>query len=348
MKHIRTAFLLASLVILTVACNLPASLSNLNQSSPNAIVQGFSMATVDPNAPATPTPFLPVGSTPTFIPTLVPTAIIPAGAGTGTPVPLIDRLKKPDGQVNILVFGSDYRPGGGYRTDVILLVSLNTIKGTASVVSFPRDLYVNIPGWEMQRVNTAQAHGGFTATVATFQYNFGVTPDFYIMTNFAGFTGIIDTLGGIDIEASQGLTDKCDLPQAVRHYCSIDVGTHHMDGATALWYTRSRHSTSDFDRTRREQEVMQGIFTKLLSLNAVKRGPELWNEFSSSVETNMSVSDVVSLLPLAAKFSDTSKITRYAIGPGQVTSWVTPEGADVLLPNQSAIWDIIKAAVYGQ
>ncbi|HVN53597.1 MAG TPA: LCP family protein [Anaerolineaceae bacterium] len=348
MKLNRIPILFITLILLSVACTLPASVGE-QQPSPIAISQAFSLVTPDPNATVTPTPFMPVGPTPTVLPTQVPpTATIPAAAGTSTPVPLMDRLKRPDGQVNILIFGSDWRPNSGYRTDVIMLLSLNKKNGTANVISFPRDLWVLIPGWEMQRINTAQAHGGFVTTVATFQYNFGVTPDHYVMTNFEGFKGIIDTFGGIDVHVARGLTDRCDLPQAVNKYCSVGPGTVHMNGATALWYVRSRHSSNDFDRTRRAQEVIQATFLKLLSLNAVSRAPELWNLFKSSIETDMTLNDIDDLLPLAKALADTSKISRYAIGPGEVTNWVTDSGAQVLLPNQEAIWEIIAKAVYGQ
>ncbi|HEX9013517.1 MAG TPA: LCP family protein [Anaerolineaceae bacterium] len=264
-------------------------------------------------------------------------------------MPYINRYPKPAGQVNILIFGSDWRPNAGYRTDVILLLSVNTQKGTAALVSFPRDLYVDIPGWTMQRLNTAQAHGGFALTQATFAENFGVRPDHYIMTNFQGFKGIIDTLGGINIYASRSLSDTCDLPQAVRGYCNVEPGTIHMDGATALWYVRARHSTSDFDRTRREQEVIQAIFYKLISLNGLARVPELFNMFSSSVETDMSLTDFLSLLPAAKQLTDLKNLTRYFIGTGQVTSWITPDGADVLVPDEDLIFNtIIAKACYNQ
>jgi polyisoprenyl-teichoic acid--peptidoglycan teichoic acid transferase len=351
MKHnLRNLCLFLILAFSTVACNLPtAKGSQQQEASPVAISQAFPLVTADPNATATPTPFMPVAQTQVATPTEIPaTATLPSASSESTPVALIDRLKRPDGQVNILLFGSDFRPNAGFRTDVIMLVSLNTKKGTASVISFPRDLYVNIPGWEMNRINTAQQHGGFALTVDTFEYNFGVTPDHYVMTNFDGFKGIINTLGGIDIEASQGLSDKCDLPQAYGGYCNISPGTHHMDGATALWYVRSRYSTSDFDRTRRAQEVIQGVFVKLLSLDAITRAPDLWNQFKSSVETDMTLTDVLGLLPLASKLSDTSQVKRYVIGPQQVTSWRTDAGAQVLLPHQDEIWEIIKEAVYNQ
>jgi polyisoprenyl-teichoic acid--peptidoglycan teichoic acid transferase len=343
--------------IFLAGCNLPgssvqSSLTNYDNTSHNLFV------TADPHATATATPFQPAGesgtaSTPTpssgssatALPATGPTAI-PA---TPTTVPYSARYPKPDGQVNILILGSDFRPNAGYRTDTILLLSINTKKNTAALVSFPRDLYVDIPGWEMQRINTAQAHGGFELTQATFEENFGVKPDHYIMTNFQGFKSIIDALGGVNVYASKALSDKCDLPQKVKGYCNVGVGYNQMNGATALWYVRSRYSTSDYDRNRRQQEVIQAVFTKLLSLNALTRAPEIYNMFKSSVETDMSLADMLALLPVASQFTDLSNLKRYAVDTSLASGWITPEGADVQVPNLDKIFDtVIAKACYGQ
>jgi LCP family protein required for cell wall assembly len=328
-------------------------------SIPQSVVDHI-IVTANPDSTATPTPFQPGGNPvdpanpETQQPTQSPaTPQVPTNTAippTPTTVPLINRLKLPAGQQNILIFGSDYRPNAGYRTDVIMLLSVNTKTGSVSLTSFPRDLYVDIPGWEMQRINTAQAHGGFALTQKTFELNFGVRPDHYIMTNFDGFKGIIDALGGINVYVTRSFSDKCDLPQkAADGYCSVEPGSHTMDGATALWYVRARYSTSDFDRTRRAQEVIQAIFLRMLSLNGLSRAPEMYNLFRHSVETDMSLDDMLKFLPLATKLADLKDLKRYSVSYDYVTSWMTPEGAQVLLPHTEDIFSkIIAKAVYGQ
>jgi anionic cell wall polymer biosynthesis LytR-Cps2A-Psr (LCP) family protein len=169
------------------------------------------------------------------------------------------------------------------------------------------------------------------------------------MTNFQGFTGIIDGLGGINVNIGQTLTDKCDLPQAVNTYCTVNPGVMKMDGQTALWYVRSRHTTSDIDRGRRAQEVLYAIFAKLMSLNAVARLPELYAAYASSVETNLGVDTLTPLLPVASQvLGDSSRIHRYTIGAGQVYDFITSEGAMVLLPNYDAIRAILNQALSGE
>ena len=354
MKKISLILLISILSLFLSGCNLPFYLDA--QAQPASSNGVYRLATPDPNATTTPTPFLPSAPTPILLdPENIalepsPTPTVKGSKQTATPTPAVTKTpvlagERPDGLVTILLLGSDYRPNAGFRTDVIILVFLNPKKGTVSLVSFPRDLYVNIPGWMMQRINTSQMFGGFPTTQLTFQENFNIRPDYYIMTNFNGFKGMIDTLGGVTIYASKNLTDRCDLPQGVGKYCSVGPGSLHMDGDTALWYIRSRYSSNDFDRERRAQEVLQGIFLKLMSLNAVTRAPDLFKQFSSSVETDLTITQILPLLPLAAQVGDTNQVKRYSIGPGQVVDFVTPEGAMVLIPDKNAIWQIILQAM---
>ncbi len=257
-------------------------------------------------------------------------------------------LVPPEGQVNILVLGSDWRVNSGYRTDVVMLVSLYTKEKKISIISFPRDLYVEIPGLQDERINTAMGYGGFPLMASTFEHNFAIHVDHYIMTTFTGFRNIVDTLGGIEIEASQNTADRCDLSYAPHSWCSVGPGKEYLDGEKALWYSRSRYTSNDFDRTRRAQEVLIGLFKKLMSLDAVSKAPVLYNEFVSSVETDMTLSDFVQFLPLAAAVAaDPGRIQRFAVGTNEAAPYTIPSsGAYVLLPNYDAIWEIVKAAVY--
>lgn len=263
------------------------------------------------------------------------------------PTPIRVWPDMPEGIVNFVVLGNDLRPGGGFRTDVMILVSMNPKAGKVSVISFPRDLYVWIPGWTTQRINTAYAHGGFSMLADTLEYNFGVRPSFYIMTNFEGFKAIINGMGGVDVNVGSYLSDTCDLPQSRGGHCTVYPGVVSMDGATALWYVRSRHSSNDFDRTRRAQEVLYGMFNKMMSRNAISRLPEMFAAYQASVETNITISNTTPIVPLASQLiADPSRIHRYAVGPAHVSNYITEEGAMVLLPNYDAIKQLIYEAVY--
>jgi LCP family protein required for cell wall assembly len=286
-----------------------------------------------------PTPFQPYAYTPAVEATaqVISNALVPN-----------DGYSKPDGQINILLLGSDWRADSGYRTDIIMLVSFYTKEEKISIVSFPRDLWVPIPGVGEQRINTAQAYGGFPLTQKTFEYNFGVSVDHYMMTNFSGFLSIIDTLGGIEINAAQNLYDRCDLSYSHGGYCSIGPGPATLDSELALWYVRSRYTSNDFYRMTRAQEVIMGILKKIISFDGVTKAGDIYNTLSSSVVTDLTLSDIVPLITLAGKvMNDSSRISMYEIGESQVTAYVMPSsGANVLLPNYDAIWQVLKTALF--
>ncbi len=341
---------MSSPVVLQPAAIVPAPVSNI-------------IAVAAVGSTVTPTPFLPLAPTATYFPTAYPTSmplpdpptptpgVIPAQAKTWAdyPGPTIwpdiavpapaGLLSQPLGQVNILLLGSDQRPDdGGFRTDTLLLLTLNPSAGTASLTSYPRDLYVYIPGWTVQRINMAHGFGGFPLTALTFEYNFGVRPDHYVLINLWSFEEVIDSLGGIDVSVAVSLTDHRDR---YGNY-SVPAGIVHMDGETALWYVRSRYTTSDFDRGRRQQEVIVAIFQKLLSMDALTRAPQIYEIYRQNVTTDMTFEQMAEFLPLAAQLSDLEGIQRYSIGPAQVVSWINYSGSQVLLPVQESVIEIMK------
>jgi LCP family protein required for cell wall assembly len=243
--------------------------------------------------------------------------------------------------VTILLMGSDQRPGGqDFRTDTAVLVVLK-LDGSVSLVSFPRDLWVYLPGKFMQRINTAQEYGGFGLVQSTFRYNFGVIPQSYVLTNFSGFRSIIDSLGGINVQVGQTFSDARDgFPKGF----TVHAGLVPMDSETALWYIRARKTTSDLDRLRRGQEVILAIGKKLLSLNGLTRLPELFSAVHGAIVTDLSLQNVSALLPIL-RLVDTGKIQRYAISTDQVISFITSGGADVLLPRPDAIRQVLLQAI---
>jgi polyisoprenyl-teichoic acid--peptidoglycan teichoic acid transferase len=341
------------------ACALPAEIQTDSPVMQVEAGQGTQVRymTVGANATPTPTPFLPNPPTPTPLPTATPTPvptptmaiIAPTQDGPSKFRTVAPGAPLPDGVVNIMVLGSDARPGGGYRTDVIMLVSINRDNQTVSVVSFPRDLYVNITGWQTNRINTAMEVGGFNTLAATFQTNFGVRPSYYVMTNFNGFKAIIDSMGGIDVKAQKSLKDHCDLPWGNgAGICEINApATVPMNGADALWYVRSRHSSSDFDRQRRAQEVIRAIFVRLMNLDIIPRLPEIYDIYHKNVETNLTLDQILPLIPVAQEvIKDPNQVQRFALSPSEAIPFVTAEGAMVLWPNLPAIQAIVRQAIY--
>jgi LCP family protein required for cell wall assembly len=342
--------LIVTLVILLFMAGACANIANsLMSGMPSNVVI---MATIDPAATATATPFLPIEPTETppppppatGTPLPTPTSVDPWG---NFPAPVepsaieirrpLTPLNVPEGTINIIILGSDQRPYEyGHRTDTMMLLSLDPQGGTATLLSFPRDLYVFIPGWRTDRINTADPNGGPDRVAQTLLYNFGLEVHHWVRVNFWGFTQAIDTLGGIDVQVGGGLQDECG-----GIYWRYSEGTYHMNGFTALCYVRMRHVSGDFDRMRRQQEVVLAIFNRVLSLDGLSRVPELYSQFNSMVETDMELDDILPLLPLAAKLSsDPSQIKRLEIGVDMGELWRVPySGASVVKPK----WDAIEA-----
>ena len=310
---------------------------------------GKSIDWMEPLDGITPTPYQPIKPTPTYIPTLLPTSVptpIPEKKKNSSREPqAANPLKLPENQINVLLLGSDRNASRThYRTDSIILVSINTTAKKISMISFPRDLYIYIPGWTYERINTAMFHGGFDLMAKTLEYNFGVSPDYYIMVNFKAFREIINRLGGIDVNVPKAYVDQYwDNTQK-----KIPAGNIHMDGATALWYARARKASNDFDRARRQQEVLHAIAKKALSMNALESAKDLYQIYIDNVTTNLKWYEIAPLIPLIVHFKDPSLIHSYYVGPGEVYDWITPGGGMVLLPRQEKIIKLLKNALGAQ
>lgn len=337
--------IILSIVLLGVAF-LGLQLRNGLSLSPSRIFRE-DIIKAPPGSTMTATPFQPLLATATYVPTDYPTPTF-----TPTPTPIIvrpigheqgvDLIEQPDHQVTIMLLGSDQREGSYTgRTDTMILVTINTKENTVNVISFPRDLYVYIPNWKDQRLNAAYPHGGFKVLQDTLEYNFGFRPDYFVMVNFWAFEFFVDDIGGVYINVPRTI---CDETTGGETHC-VYPGTRHMNGKEALWYVRSRESTNDFDRNMRQQLVLQAILDRMLALKTLTRIPQLYRTYSQHVTTDLDLGTVLSLIPTAAKLSDKSLIHQYFINQSSVEHWISPTGAQVLLPNFEAIRVILETAL---
>jgi len=119
----------------------------------------------------------------------------------------------------------------------------------------------------------------------------------------------------------------------------------HMNGDLALWYTRSRYTSNDIERARRAQEVIEGIFDRLMSLDIILKAPELYNAYLTYVQTDLELNQVVSLLPLASKIKDNRDIRNYVVGYELAYDWITWQGAQVLVPDTEGIRQLMIEAL---
>jgi len=244
-----------------------------------------------------------------------------------------------------MVLGSDYRPQAGFRTDILLLIAMDKNSGKMSFVSFPRDLWVSIPGYGEQRINTVMQLGGFQLLAETLQSNFGVYPTQYAMIDMEGFLHVIDVLGGITFTTESYTADACETSLDPDRWCELGPGTVTLDRQWALWYVRARYNSSDFDRMRRTQEVVQAVIDKVISPTGMLKIGELTRIYDTEVESNINPDQLLPLTQLSLNFDSSQDIRRFTIGPDQVTSWQTPNGGAVLLPNTEAIQAILQEAL---
>jgi LCP family protein required for cell wall assembly len=255
--------------------------------------------------------------------------------------PPVPGLDVSEDMITFVLLGSDEAPHRyGHRTDTIVVVGLDKETDHAFLISIPRDLYVYVPGWRVDRINTADLFGGWDMVAETMLYNFGIEPDFWVRVNFTGFEGAVDLLGGIDVQVGRYLSDECGGTQ-----WEYFPGTYNMDGFTALCYVRMRKTTSDFDRLRRQQEVMEAIFKRVLSVDGLSRIPQLYSEFNQHFESNAGLGDILPLIPLAADMaSGTADVERFSVDQTLVTPWRVPStGAAVLLPDREGIQELFKS-----
>ncbi len=256
------------------------------------------------------------------------------------------------GRTNLLLVGIDRRGGEGwtYRTDTIIVVSADARTRSAAMLSIPRDLQLPIPTHGADRINTANVYGdleeypggGPALLEATVEANFDIPIDGYVMIDFRAFKEIVDALGGIDVEVTKPLHDtRYPDPRPGDPYAyktvHFDAGVQHMDGTRALEYARSRMSTSDFDRARRQQQILLALRQKALRAASVPRWPALARTVLDSVRTDLNMREMASLALLAAQM-DPSSLKQVVLEHPLVYSHRRADGAAIQLPN----WDLIE------
>ncbi|HNS51242.1 MAG TPA: LCP family protein [Anaerolineae bacterium] len=313
-------------------------------------------ATAAPTLTFTPWPTLtsaPATAARTAAPSLVPTQTLsPTLAPTLTPTPAFSPTPLPTAVatgdwLSILLIGLDSTDNLEVQnTDVIIVALVNKDTKQVSLLSVPRDLWVYIPRHGWSRVNTAHKLGyqdgypgeGPALLRDTLAINLGIVADHWARVDFKGFTKVIDELGGIDITVTcpVNLDYRADDPGGDQ---ILEPGLHHMDGATALRYVRTRRGVSDFARAGRQQQLLRALWAqrKNVGLDNVL---DLFSALTKSIDTDLGLREIPPLASVAAALEPQHIRSRY-IGRAQTRDWVTDKGWQVLLPRV----DMIRAVV---
>ncbi len=272
-----------------------------------------------------------------------------------SPTPMPTPAPLPSGVIDIMLLGTDRRPPHeGWRTDTMILVSVDPEDKIVSMVSIPRDLYVAVPGYGKTRLNLADnigeaqyyPGGGPALLRATLEENLGMTFDHYIRIDFRGFVEVIDTLGGIDVDVqcpTELWVPNMKSPGEYLLFRTVPATMQHMDGELALIYSRCRGHTPVFDRDRRQREVLVAIRDRVVELGVPGLLPrlfELLDSMQRNVQTDLEPAEILSLAQLITQIPPQS-INQRTLDLSVAPQWTTPEGAWVMLPDRQSIKELM-------
>jgi polyisoprenyl-teichoic acid--peptidoglycan teichoic acid transferase len=266
-----------------------------------------------------------------------------------------------DGRINILLLG---RGGEGHAgpdlTDTIILVSIDPIAKEAGLVSIPRDMFVEVPGNGSMKINSVFYTGksyvlnnaasindhvkqkaeeeGFNLVQSTVEEVLGIPVHYRSVIDFAGFEKAIDTVGGIDFEATERIHEQM-LLNGRPYTLDVKKGHQHMDGFEALAYSRSRYSSKrgDFDRSLRQRQIITATKSKVLSAGTYSNPAkisQLLDNFGSHIHTNFNLDDLTRLYDIVNQI-DNSKITSIGLAdpPNDFITTGNVDGLSVVVPK---------------
>lgn len=249
-----------------------------------------------------------------------------------------------DNVINILLIGQDRREGQGrQRSDSMMIASINKRDKTVTITSLLRDSYVQIPGYQDNRINAAYAFGGMPLLNEVIKMNFGIEIDANVEVDFNGFKTIVDTLGGVDIVLKDYEVAYFNEKQGTSKYV---VGSNHLTGEEALMYARTRYvGRNDFERTERQRTIVTAVFNKLKDESPTKIFT-LINDLFPCITTDMSNSDIITYATIVMGM-DLTEIQTYRIPADGTYSNQTIRGMKVLVPDLAACRSDLKKIIYG-
>lgn len=272
-----------------------------------------------------------------------PTSAIPLPEVT--PVPWNGRSR-----VTILLMGLDFRDWqaavGAPRSDTMILLSVEPVTNKVSILSIPRDLWIDIPGFQHNRINTAYSSGegnrlpggGPGLAMKAVESLVGVPIQYYAVVDFGTFERLIDEIGGVDVLVKE----RVKISPIGRNSYWLDAKPYHLNGAETLAYARTRKGPGgDFSRAERQQQVALAILDRVVGFDMIgtliAKAPILYQQLASGVRTNMSLDEMIALAWLGVSI-DKANIRQAVISPPSMVGFHTTDtGAQVLRPVPSEI-----------
>lgn len=248
--------------------------------------------------------------------------------------------------LNVLLVGTDNRSAGGSaRSDSMILVSINQNTKKIILTSLLRDCYVYIPGHGSAKLNAAYSYGGISLLLQTIEYNFNIPIKNYASVDFETFKDVVETIGGVTVNLTQPEIDyiKAELPDHENE--NLQVGSSTLDPEQALSHARNRHVGTDFERTRRQRDIVLASMKKVKNLSLMELN-SLINVLLPDVTTNVTRSQLVGALLHARTYSKYT-VESYSIPQANTYSNQTINGQDCLVVDFAANMQFLHEKIYG-
>ncbi|HZT96364.1 MAG TPA: LCP family protein [Chloroflexota bacterium] len=259
-------------------------------------------------------------------------------------------------RINILLLGSDTDSKGIPKlSQTMIVVTIDPVHRTVGMLSIPRDFWVPIPNvYGYHKIDAAMSDGGIPLAIDTVEQLFQIPINYYAWVGLDGFVKVIDTLGGVTINAIHPIVDDSypnDMSGSKNPFSYtrvyIPAGPQYMTGATALEYVRSRHADliGDFGRAQRQEQMLLGIRHKASTLNVLLHLPDLVNELSGFVKSDIGANGLGQLQQMAsfARNLNPASVHRLVLSPPRYSSVGTaPDGESVVYPNWATIMPAVQ------
>lgn len=265
---------------------------------------------------------------------------------------------KEDGVINILLIGNDSRENGeDGRSDAMILLSISDKTKTITMTSLLRDMYVEIPGHDGNRLNAAYSYGGPELLMQTIEQNFDIKVHRYALVNFQAFANLVDAVGGVDLELTNeevnyvnGYLVEYNMlegrPEGTDYLDTSLSGMIHLNGPQALAYTRNRYIGTDFGRTERQRKVLTAVMKKLPVTMAVNSN-ELIDGLFPNLTTNLTKGECFQLSLNASKLLGYEQVQQAIPAEGTYSN-ATIRSMSVLKVDFEANKRILKESIYGE
>lgn len=269
-----------------------------------------------------------------------------------------DEPFKADGVKNILLIGNDSRTEDeSGRSDAMILISISDRTNSIHMTSLLRDMYVDIPGHDGNRLNAAYAYGGPELLMETLKENFDIEVNRYMLVNFQAFANLVDAVGGVDLEVTNEevqyingyLVEYNQLegrPEGTDYLDTSLSGEIHLNGPQALAYCRNRYIGTDFARTERQRKVLSAAM-KSAPLALATNGSELIDGVLSNITTNLTQSELNGLI-LQAPSMLTYEMVQGSIPLEGTYTDANIRGMAVLEVDFEANKEYIQSEIYGK